>query len=368
MKVAIDTGPLTSGDSVRGIGFYTSALIDGLLKLQKKNNFSIDLVNGFSSDLSKYDLIHYPHFKLYSTVIPILDGIKVVVTIHDVIPLLFPRHYPSGMRGKLRLNKQIKSLKSIDAIITDSETSKKDIVRYLRVPEEKIFVVYLAQRNIFREISNHQLLSKTQKKFNLPRKFVLYVGDVNYNKNIPALVSACEKSGLKLVIVGKHAKSVDDFGLRLQSLEGPRDWIRYMFGKDHPEIVHYDLLDTQFNSKNIIRLGFVTEDELVAIYNLASIYCQPSLAEGFGLPVLEAMVCGTPVVASKSQALVEISEGSALFVDPSTDCLSEALKKLFDNKKIRDEYSELGKIHVKKFSWLKTAEKTLGVYRIISEK
>jgi glycosyltransferase involved in cell wall biosynthesis len=117
------------------------------------------------------------------------------------------------------------------------------------------------------------------------------------------------------------------------------------------------------NNKKIIRLGFVSDEDLVAIYNLATVYCQPSFYEGFGLPVLQAMACGTPVVAARTPALMEIGESACLYADPQdTKDMAQKIKKVLDNSSLQKDLSQKGLRQVKKFSWTKTAEETYKIY------
>lgn len=345
MKVAIDSGPLSSGHSIRGVGFYTKNLISALGK-------KVDAVDFRQVDLSRYDIAHYPYFGIFTNTLPFFKKTKIVITIHDLIPLLYPKHYPPGLRGRLRFLEKKLLIGNVDAIITDTETSKKDIVRFLGAKPDKVHVVYLAPAGHFKKLDKTQTISVKQ-KYKLPDKFVLYVGDINYNKNIPNLIKACEIAKLPLVVCGKQALDVEELGNDLTSLKGPRDWIRFLFGKPHPELAHYkEILKGFHENKKIIRLGFVPDHDLVAIYNLATVYCQPSFYEGFGLPVLEAIACGTPVVASRTQALVEIAEGAATFVNPrSPKDIARGFKNLVTNPKLPRSYS-----------WKKAAGETSQIY------
>jgi len=166
---------------------------------------------------------------------------------------------------------------------------------------------------------------------------------VNYNKNILGLADACKLAKVPLVMVGKQAleKNVD-----LSHPEN-RDFSKFLkrFSKD----------------KNVMRLGYVSDKDLVYIYNLAAVYCQPSFYEGFGLPILEAMACGLPVVASKTQALVEIAESAVIFADPHNS--KDMASKL--NEAMRDPatFSLRGSRKVKEFSWEKAAKETIEYYR-----
>ncbi len=325
MKIVIDSGPLSSGHKVRGVGWYTGELIKAL-------DEKVEAVDFNNADLSKYNIVHYPYFSLYQRTLPLRKpASKVVVTIHDLIPLIYPKHYPPGIKGSINFSLQKRALGYVDAIITDSETSKKDIVRFLRVPPEKIHVVYLAARTIFKKLDSPRL-NEVKRKYGLPKEFVLYVGDINYNKNIPNLIKACEIAKMELVICGKQAMEIENLDL------------------NHPELSHLRSVISKL--KKIKRLGFVPDEDLVAIYNLANVYCQPSLYEGFGLPAVEAVSCKTPLIAARTQALVEILQGAAIFIDPTSP---EKMAASFVKRVTKPTLP-------RKYSWSITASKTYDVY------
>lgn len=330
-KIYIDDFPLNSGHAIRGMGMYTRNLISNINSLLKDSN-------EFKLSKTDYNLIHYPYFDLFFNTLKIDMSVKNVVTVPDVIPLLYPKHYPPGLKGKVRFLMQKKELKKADAIITISETSKKDIVRFLDIDPEKIYVTYLAPNFKFTKLKSS--------KVKLPTRFVLYIGDVNYNKNILTLVKACKLAKLKLVIVGKQAVEAN-------------------YDRNHIENASLkELQDKYGNDKDIIRLGFLSNTDLNYVWNKATLYCQPSLYEGFGLPVLEAMQAGVPVLSSRTQALVEVAENAAKFFDPkSTKDLTQKLKLLMGDTKKRDELIKKGKERVKQFSWERAAKETLDVYR-----
>lgn len=371
MKVAIDSGALSSGHSVRGVGAYTRELTHAL----KKSEFggvNIDTFDfsRFPEKLNsgKYDIEHYIFFNPYFINLPINKKSKIVLTIHDLIPLIYPERFIPGVKGKFRfaINKFLID-RNVDSIITVSETSKKDICRFLGVSPEKVNVIYEAPREIFKRISRDKL-TRIKGKYNLPDRFVLYVGDVNYNKNIPTLLAACKIAKATLVIAGKQALDIEDEGIDLRSLKGPRDYYRYLFGKPHPELEHYhELLKDFKDNPKIIRLGFVPDEDLVGVYNLATLYCQPSFYEGFGLPVLEAFASGCPVVASRTQALVEIGEGGALFSDPEDPSdFAGKIMNIYDSKTLRDQLVNTGLVIAQRFNWRKTAKETVEVYKRVN--
>jgi glycosyltransferase involved in cell wall biosynthesis len=331
VKVLIDTGPLSSGDSIRGIGVYARELINAFRTASNKKG-TVVAADIAGKDLSDYDVVHFTAFKPFSVSFPWKKpaGTKFIATIYDLIPLIYPRHYPSGIKGFIswRINKYL-IRNRIDAVITITETSKKDICRFTGIDPNRVHVIYLAARKTFRkkEAKNRKTEIGGVK---IPDRFALYVGDINYNKNIPNLVKACKIAGILLVIAGKQAFRVGEIDL------------------NHPELSHLKGIDWS----GVIRLGFVSDEELVELYNLATLYIQPSLYEGFGLPVLEAVACGTPVVAAKTQALVEVLGKDFNYVDGS-DPKAMAESILNPNRDI-----QLPEV----YSWEKTADETLELY------
>lgn len=336
LKIAIDIGPLSTGDSVRGIGVYTRELLSALelLQKEKKDEFEVYPVDYFSAQKSThYDVIHLTRFNPFRISVPVKkpEETRFVLTIYDLIPLIYPKHYPSGIKGwmKWQINKYL-IRKNVDTIITISETSKKDICRFIGVDPKKVVSIYLSPRSIFKELEIGNWKLEIGKRYGLPARFVLYVGDINYNKNIPNLVKACKLAGVKLVIAGKQAADIDrvDF--------------------EHPENIHLKSVKWE----GVQRFGFVTDEELVKLYNLADTYIQPSFYEGFGLPLLEAEACGTPIVASKNQCHVEILGPDFDYVDPNDpDSIAKGILNPNINKKLPRDYS-----------WTKTAKETLEVY------
>lgn len=373
IKVAIDSGCLREGHAVRGIGVMVGEQIAALNKITKKQkDIKIEAFD-FSTEhqtlaVGDYDVVHYPYFFPYSLTLPSQKyANKVVVTIQDLIPLIYPKHYPPGIHGRINLVKQKMRLRNVDAVITISETSKKDIVRFLGVPAEKIHVVYLAPKKIFKKLENGNWKLEIKKRYGMPFPFALYVGDVNYNKNIPGLIKACKLAKIPLVICGKHALEVEEQGITLKHIKGPRDLFRYIFNIPHPELAHFKGLVDEFRGNpDIIRTGFLTEKELVALYNLASVYIQPSFYEGFGLPVLEAMACGTPCVISKTNALVEIAGGAALIAEAGKPKeMADVIIKILKNPKTKKYLVEKGFENLRRFSWEKTAKELVKIYKSV---
>lgn len=345
MKVAFDISPLKNGHTFRGIGNYTQNLKIALSK--QKTLFELDFVDSFEN-LNNYDLVHHPYFDLFFHTLPVRAKYKRVVTIHDVIPLIFPNHFPSGIKGNISLFLQKQALRSVSRIICDSNTSAFDISNKLSYPAEKISKVYLASGSNFKKINNEKMLEETAKKYHLPKRFCLYVGDVNWNKNVEGLIQAVAVAKLPLVLVGRAI--TDD---------------------QIPQTISINSAIAKLNIKNLItRTGYVPEEDLINIYNLAEVTVQPSFYEGFGLPVVESMSCGTPVVCSQNSSLAEItSEKTAFYCDP-TDTTSIANKIIHAFNLSSKEKESLGKkliLAADAFSWDKVAKQTISIYQQILE-
>lgn len=336
--------PEMSGNSVRGIGFYANNLFRCI-----QDNYSERIKIEMFNDIGlahNYNLVHFPYFDLFDNSLPFFRKYKTIVTVHDTIPLIYPEIYKKGLLTRTKLIAQMLAIKSVNSIITDSYDSVRQIKKYLNVADEKINLIYLAASDIYtKHISDTQIL-KVRDKYSLPEKFVLYTGDINYNKNLPLLINSCIDSKVNLVLVGKNAKEVPNLDL------------------NHSELSHLKSVKKYFIENKIITPGFVSNDDLAAIYQAASIYCQPSFSEGFGIPVLEAMSAGCPVLLSNSAlSLQEIAGGSAeYFNSNSQDDLVSKIQLLMNDPLKRKKMSEAGKIQSKLFSWKKTAENTIEVY------
>lgn len=354
MNIAVDISPITGseiiGHRVRGTGFYIENLKKSLLHYFPENNYTFFTQGEVLPHDT--DVVHYPYFEPFFLTLPFRKKFKTVVTVHDFTPFVFPKEFPSGMKGRMKWFFQRNSLRNVDAIIADSEISKKDIIKYAGIDESKITVVYLAASEKFKK---KKLLEGNvkdfRKKYNLPEYFALYVGDVTWNKNLPRLITAVKKTNIPLVMVGKALVTKD--------FDTTNPW-------------NQDLkktLNLISNSNQFILPGFVGDKDLQSFYSLATVFAMPSLYEGFGLPILEAMACGVPVVTAASGSIPEVAGDAAFYVDPSDiNSISQGIKKVFENKSLRSALSEKGLKQAEKFSWEKTASKTMQVYNKIYEK
>lgn len=350
MRVAINISPLKTAHKDRGIGNYTYNLVQTL-----KKNPAVEL-QAFKdfAEVKNADVIHYPWFDFFFHTLPKRKAVPIVVTIHDAIPLKFKEHYPIGFKGRINLYLQSRAIKKCSAIITDSKASKNDIINFLNLDNEKITVIPLASDRDFKILSDASLI-RIKRKYKLVDQFLLYVGDANWVKNLPFLIEAFKNlssrpncKNLKLVLVnGVFLKNVENI--------------------DHPELQGIKKVNTLIKNYNleskIIRVGQIEKNELIAIYNLATIYVQPSFYEGFGLPVLEAMSCGVPVVSSNGGSLPEVGGEAVVYFDPyNINQFESIVVDILENKSLQDKLSRLGLKQAEKFSWEEVATKTLLVY------
>lgn len=345
MKVAFNVLALKNSHNSRGIGTYAKNLLENLKKI------STLTIQEFydESEIVDADLIHYPFFDLFQRTLPIFKKFPTVVTIHDVIPIKFPKHYPPGIRGRVNNFFQILALRNVSAIITDSVSSKKDIEKYLKVSPQKTFSIPLAASSDFQKSNDNNFLVKLTEKYNLPSHFAFYAGDINWNKNIVTMVEACQKAGIWLVLVGSNFKSQDNL--------------------DHPELASYRrFLDQIKSSPKVKIIGLVSKEELIGLMNLATVTLLLSFYEGFGLTLLESQACGTPVIASNISSIPEIVGEGGLLVSPyKVDDIVLAIKNIFNDKNLHEKLSFQSLQNVKKYSWNKTALETFKIYQKVTK-
>jgi len=345
IKVGIDTSILQGPSGVRGVGKYTTCLIKALKEFN-----AIEIKEVEDNNFEAVDLIHYPYFDFFFHTLPLKKTKKTVVTIHDCIPLVLADHYPVGIKGRINFLRQKFSLKNVTAVLTDSESSKKDIIKFLNVPQERITVTYLAADPRYRKTEDRRQKTEIKQKYSLSERFILYVGDVNYNKNLPGLIKAfnlIKDTGINLVLVGKAFKN--DQLVEVKELKNITEELKL--------------------TEKIKYLGFVPDEDLLLIYNLALVYCMPSFYEGFGIQILEAMACGCPVVTGNVSSLPEIAGKAAVLVDPyEIKMIAEGVEKVIKDGEFKAELIKAGFTLSREFSWQKTAEETIKIYKQVINK
>lgn len=340
MKVAIDISRMHALSRNRGIGVYAKSLYSSLKKF---TDLDIELVEG-KADYKKYDLIHYPFFDFFNHTLRINSEKPVVVTVHDLIPVIFPKHYPPGIKGRFNWHLQKYALKKVKSIVAVSNIVKNDIEKILGINTNKIKVVYSAPSENFRQIVDKDKLAEVKNKYQLPDEFVLYVGNINWNKNILNMTEAVMNANKNLVIIG--SAFLDKTNL------------------DHPEKRSFKIWLEKYGLDERIKvIGFINSEDVAVIMNLAKCLIFVSFYEGFGLPILEAQACGLPVITSKVSATAEISGKGAILLNPENPKeISSAVEKICFSEKLRDQLAKEGLDNVKNFSWKDTALGTAKVY------
>lgn len=260
--------------------------------------------------------------------------IKKIVTIHDLIFVRFPKYY-SWFDRKIHFWKFKKAAESADKIIAISEQTKQDIIKYLKVPADKIEVVYQGCHQSFKEDYSEEQLENIRKKFSLPEKFILNVGTIEERKNLLNVVKALKETGIPLVVVGRKDKKY--------------------FKKIEKEI--------QKNGVEAYFLEGVSMEELAGIYRLADIFIYPSFFEGFGIPIIEALFSETVVITSNISCLPEAGGKDSVYVNPENpEDIRAKILFLWKNEAERKRRSEKGLEFVQKFSDRKIAEELMRVY------
>lgn len=351
MTIGIDITPLSSGHQARGIGVYTKNLISSLMKISSPHRFiEVDRKKKVHEPLT---CLHIPYFDPFFLTLPWFSRVPLIVTVHDLIPLRFPENFPRGVRGELKWQIQKFFLSRVKRIITDSQTSKHDITEIIGFDENRIDVIPLAPSPVFRRSIRSEDVKKITKKIADKDPYILFVGDVNWNKNIPRLTSAFRKASdrlkkitrsLKLVCVGKAF--LDD------SL---------------PEVIAIRSLIRDLHMENaVVMPGYVDDDTLHALYRGASATIVPSLYEGFGFPVLEAMASGCVVVSSDAGSLSEIV-GPSIIIDPmNIESMADGIvKALMMTETERSHRLTEQKLWSSQFTWEKVASRSIASYEKI---
>lgn len=286
----------------------------------------------------KLDIIHDPNG--IAPFIGPANGACRVVTVHDTFPFVYPQFH--NRLDNWRYHWLLPhTLRKASLVLTDSRNSQQDIQRYFGVSSERILAVPLGVDPSFRPIAKPETVS-TLDRYGLRQPYLLYVGALNARKNLTRLLQAFvllrpRFPELKLVINGKRQWRLAEFNATFEQLQ----------------------LDGQ-----VIFTGYVADADLPSLYTGASLFVFPSLYEGFGLPVLEAMACGTPVVASNASALPEVLGEAALLVDPfDVKAIAQAIEKGLSDEKLRAELRQRGLEQAAKYTWQQTAHETLAAYR-----
>lgn len=262
---------------------------------------------------------------------------KNIVTMHDAIFMRYPSLYPLSYR-KIFIEKNKYAARIADKIIAISQQTKEDIIRFFGVNEKKIEIIYQGCNDIFKQPITQQQKDKIRQKYDLPNDYLLIVGAIEERKNIALIIKSIhsKKIELPLIIVGRKTKY---------------------------KIVLEDLIQRLHLSNKIIFKHDVQNEDLPAIYANASIFIFPSLFEGFGIPILEALTVGTPVICSAGSCFEETGGDSTCYIDPYSETeLGKSINQILSNSKLREEMITKGYLHSKLFDDKEIAHRLFKLY------
>jgi glycosyltransferase involved in cell wall biosynthesis len=288
---------------------------------------------------NKVDVCHFMNNSA-----PLRCPTPYAITIHDASLFRFSQYHPRSRLLALRLLLP-QVARRAQAVITVSEASRRELIDILRLVPEKVHVVHNAAGQDFKPLRDQEQRARLQQKYHLPSRFVLFVGTIEPRKNLLRLIAA----------FGQTQRDHPDCHL---VLVGPEGWL--MNGALAKETAAADLIG------KVHYLGTVPQADLPGLYSLATLFAFPSLHEGFGLPLLEAMACGTPVLTSNCSSMPEVSGSAAYLVDPnSVASIAEGLNYLLNSAVRREWYVEQGLARAQQFSWEQTARQTAVIYEQI---
>ncbi|MFT5874315.1 MAG: glycosyltransferase involved in cell wall biosynthesis [Clostridium sp.] len=382
MKISLDLEPCCNNRS--GIGIYTYNIVKNLagikgiefygeifsflgknkldenykelhIKLNMCKLLSYGIYRRIWSRLPfKYNTILNSHSDIYHffdyIVPPKIEG-KVITTIHDMTYTIYPEMVEE--KTMKRIKKGIEySVKRADKIITVSESSKKDIVEFLGVDEKKIEVVYNGvEYERFSASYTKEQQFTVKNKYSIPEKYILYMGTLEPRKNIESIISAFSKLIVNNNIYSEEIKLV---------IAGKKGWLYESIFK---------LVQKLSLENKVVFTDYIEEEDKPLIYNMASIFIFPSIYEGFGIPVIEAMASSVPVITSTTSSLPEVAGDAAILVNPKDiDSMAKAMKQVLEDKDIRQSMIEKGHTQAKKFNWENSAEKLLSIYTDLCNK
>ncbi len=286
------------------------------------------------------DLFHFPFYT-----IPVIRNYKSIVTIHDITYEVHPEWYSRKALFATRPFSRY-AAKHADKVLTDSHYSKGDLIKYYGISEDKIVVTYLGVEEWFRKIEDSSALENTKTKYRITSQHViLYVGAIHTRRNVEQLIRAfhimCQKlSDVQLVLVGKQ---------------------------EYPYFDIQALVNELALTNRVILTGYIHiyNPALLHLYNIADLFIYPSSYEGFGLPPLEAMACGTPVITSNNTSLPEITGDAAILLDDplNIDEMANIMHQVLNNEKLCHDMMTKGIAQARKFPWEQVAKKTLSAYQ-----
>jgi len=322
-------------ETVEALGPRFRAVIEDARSYSIREQFAVPM------DLRReaIELFHAPHY-----VLPPLTPCRSVVTIHDCIHLRFPQYLPSRLGYAYARGQMWTATHQAARVMTVSEASKRDILRYFRVPESRIDVIYNAIDDRFWQEPDTEAIALVRERYQLTGPFVLYAGNIKPHKNLERLI--------------------ESFHLLRQHSPELKDVLLLIIGD---EISKYATLRRAVHRhklhKHVRFFGFVADQTLAALYRLAGVFVFPSLYEGFGLPPLEAMASGTPVITSNVSSLPEVVGDAALMIDPyEPEAIADAMRRVLTDASLRADLRRRGLARAREFSWERSIRRVREIY------
>lgn len=280
-------------------------------------------------------------YQFFNFIIPPNISGKVITTIHDLTYILYPNTMTTSNRKRLEKDMH-NTIKRADYIITISESSKRDIINYLKVDEKRIQVIYPGVDEVYKKALDNDEISKVKKKYNIDGRYLLYLGTLEPRKNIETIIKAynlfnkSNEHNIKLVLAGKKG---------------------WLYENIFKLVKEFEI------ENNVIFTDYIDDEDKPPLYQGSEVFLFPSLYEGFGMPVAEAMASGTPVITSKSSSLPEVAGEAAIITDPVDYIkISESIKLILNDNKLREKMINEGIKQANKFSWDSSAEKLKNIY------
>lgn len=286
----------------------------------------------------KVDLLHSPHYSR-----PLLLPCRSVVTVHDLTFFLLPEVHLAYKRLFFRAMTRVAARRA-QALIVPSQSTCTDLRRITRVAESRVHMVPYGIGPSFRPVRDPDRRRAIAERYGLPNEFLLYVGNLEPRKNLPRLLEAYARLPARQVVPPLV-------------MAGTRGWKDSLLRKT---------MERLNLGRRVVTPGYIPQEDLPTVYSMATALVYPSLYEGFGLPVLEAMACGTPVITSNVSSMPEVAGDAALLVSPEdTETLAGALERMLGEPDLRAELSQRGLVRAREFTWRRAAESTLAVYRSV---
>jgi len=292
----------------------------------------------------KFDILWHPDNKAFWFYFG-----KQITTVHDLMPLIFPQSFHAKFQYRFSywLNTQALRFKA-NRITAISQSAKNDLAKFLKIPQDRITIIYQSGGEQYRVIEDLSRLDEVKQKFNLPSRFVLYAGGLNPHKNVETLVSA----------FAKYLEQSQDQETQLLIVGGGKNDL----GVDQSLGIRQKIEEEGISNRTRIIEFSEAREFLPEIQNLAAVFIFPSLYEGFGMPPLEAMACGCPVISSNAASLPEVIDDAGLLFDPTNiDQLAEQIRQILQNENLRNELKQKGLEQAQKFSWEKCAKETTEI-------